>query len=235
MDISQEFDSISAGYTEKISRWVPYYKEMVGSIAARLPEGFSAGDILDFGAGNGNVTALLLNRFPYARFTLLDASPDMIGECRCRFEQFPHFQYSQAYFQEADFPNRSFDLIAAGLSLHHLAASEKPPVFKKIYDWLRPGGCLSYSDLFVDRNEEPGHSQVIADWKRDAFNLGTTHEEWDWIMDHYGKYDHPDSFDQQIQWLNNAGFQDVLITWSLNSWGNVLARKRNGGIVGSGQ
>lgn len=224
MDIAREFDSLTEGYTANMSRWVPYYRKMIESMIENLPERFSPEVILDLGCGNGNVTALLISKFPEARYILVDASADMLEEAQKRFAHLSNLAYRNAYFQECDLPNNSLNLVVAGLSLHHLRGEEKRILFKEVFQWLKNGGCISVSDLFVDKNEEPYHSEVVKGWKKEAFNLGTTPEEWTWIMDHYDKYDHPDSFERQIEWMHKAGFRKVEITWKRDAWGSVLAR-----------
>ena len=225
MDIAVEFDQLSAGYTENITRWVPYYREMLESLAGRLPVGFSPRRVADLGCGNGNVTALLLQRFPEAAYILVDASAEMLEACGHRFAGKENVACRRAFFQELDFPAQSFDLVVAGLSLHHLQGPEKQEIFRKVFGWLAPGGCFSQSDLFVERGDEPGYGEVIGSWRRTAIAQGTTKEEWEWLMGHHAVFDYPNGYGQQMRWLREAGFSQVAVTWNSTAWGNVLAVK----------
>ena len=225
MSVAEEFDRICEGYTGNMNRWIPCYQTLLTSIIDHLPAHFHPQHILDLGCGNGNVTALLLDKFPNASFTLFDASTEMLKVCRNRFTSHDQFQFIQGYFQDANFGVSSFDLIVGGLSLHHLEGEEKQQLFRKALQWLTLGGCLSASDLFVEKNDEPRHSTIIAEWKKDAFALGTVDDEWEWIMDHYDKYDRPNSFENQLKWLIDAGFSESRITWQKDYWGNILAVK----------
>ena len=225
MDIREEFDSLRHGYTENISRWVPYYREMLLNLIQNLPSNFYPRTVVDLGCGNGNITALLIERFPKAEFILVDASPEMLEACEERFGKSSAFQYRSSFFQEVDFQDGSIDLVTAGLAIHHLQSFEKEALFSRIYSWLDVGGIVTMFDLYVDREKEPRHSEVVANWKRIAFQNQTTQEEWDWIMDHYDKFDHPDSFEDQIKWLQVGGFSTVKIPWNKEEWGNLQGFK----------
>ncbi len=226
MQIGDVFDELNDGYTDKIQRWVPYYKKLCTSIVDNLPKDFYPHQILDLGCGNGNISALTIQRFPNASHVLVDASQQMIIDCKARFPQVINIFYQQNYFQELEFERASFDLITAGLSLHHLKGYEKQAFFKKIYFWLRSDGCFSCSDLMVDKDDEPLHSSYLADWKEIAESNQTTPEEWQYIMEHYETYDHPNGIDKQIAWLKDAGFENPGYTWKINGWTNLLAQKK---------
>ena len=64
--LAAEFDRFSDNYTEDMIRCVPHYQRLLCSISDSLPEDLRASRILDLGCGNGNVTALLLEKFPEA-------------------------------------------------------------------------------------------------------------------------------------------------------------------------
>ena len=117
--LADEFDRFSDNYTEDIIRIVPHYLRLLSSHSKCLPDNFCAATILDLGCGNGNVTALLLEKFPDAEYTLLDASPDMLAICRERFSGI-NMNCVRSYFRDYTFPEDYFDLIAANFSLHHL-------------------------------------------------------------------------------------------------------------------
>ena len=223
MSLTQEFNAWQDGYTEKILRWVPHYEQLLGSVADCLPPGFAPKRILDLGCGNGNGTALLMSRFPDAQFTLLDASDEMIAACRERFLDRPDTNYLQCFFQEADFPAASFDLVVAVLALHHLPGPEKQALFPRICHWLMPGGILTYSDLFADKTAPDYAHTVIASWQDWALSHGTPESEWECLMDHHSKYDFPDALDEQENWLKNAGFATVQTVWQGGYWANVQA------------
>jgi len=204
--VGKEFNKLEKGYTEKISCWVPWYFELLQALAIAYPDEFQPTRILDMGCGNGNVTAILLQRFPQASYTLLDASEEMIASVQRRFAEYDNFHFRESYFQEADFPQAHFDLVVAGLTLHHLKPGEKAEVYPKIHNWLRPGGFFSSSDLYVSKDNEPHHSAVIAHWKQIAREQGTSPEDWDYIMWHYGVYDHPCDYSTEDRLHREAGF-----------------------------
>lgn len=225
MNLSYEFDQMNDGYTDKMERFVPYYQKMIIGIPEYIPNDFTPKRILDLGSGNGNVTFLMLKKFPDADYLLIDASSEMLKECAERFQDNPNIQFQEGWFQELDFPPSSFDIVTAGFSLHHLNSEEKQAIFKKIQKWLCPGGYLSISDLWVDKKEEPIHSKLLLEWESIAKKQGTSQSEWDWLMDHYEKFDRPDSFDNQMKWLTDAGFDKVKCNWQIKTWMNVWARK----------
>lgn len=225
MQIGEVFDQLNDGYTDKIQRWVPYYKKLCTSIVDNLPTDFYPQRILDLGCGNGNISALTIQRFPDASHVLVDVSNEMIADCKARFPQVINIVYQQIFFQELEFEAESFDLITAGLALHHLKGHEKQDFFKKIHLWLRPGGYFSCSDLMIDKDDEPFHSTHLAQWKKDAEAKQTSPEEWQYIMEHYDTYDYPSGIDKQLTWLKAAGFENPHYTWRVIGWTNVLAKK----------
>ena len=126
--LAAEFDQFSNHYTEDMIRIVPHYLRLLSSLSDSLPDDFAAYRILDLGCGNGNVTALLLEKFPDAEYTLLDASPDMLELCRDRFPG-NNITYVRRYFRDYTFPEDYFDLITACFSLHHCDSREKQWIF----------------------------------------------------------------------------------------------------------
>ncbi len=225
MSIALEFDQLQPGYTGKISRWVPHYQQLISGLISYLPVGFQPMDVMDLGCGNGNATAIALQRFPNACYTLVDASAEMIGEGRHRFSEYPGIEYIQTYFQTLVIEPESLDLVFAGLSLHHLKSTEKQDIFNNIFRWLRAGGVLTISDLFVNKRDQPFHDQVLKDWEAFARAHATTDEEWNWIMDHYRTYDYPDAYSDQLSWLRAVGFTHATIVWQEGPWGVVQAVK----------
>ena len=107
--IAAEFDQFSGNYTEDMTKCVPHYPKLLTCFSDCIPDDFSPDAVLDLGCGNGNVTALLLNRFPHAHYTLLDASPEMLALCKQRFAG-KNVTCVEHYFRDYDFPRDRFDL-----------------------------------------------------------------------------------------------------------------------------
>jgi len=85
---------------------------------------FNPENILDLGCGNGNITSRLLPLYSNARYTLLDASQQMLSLCKKIFQN-PEIQYVQSYFNDFSFKEDHYDLIVAGFSIHHCKAKER--------------------------------------------------------------------------------------------------------------
>ncbi len=225
MSVAMDFDQLSSEYTEKISRWLPYYPTMLEGVLGYLPADFRPHKVLDLGCGNGNLTQLVRQIYPDARIVLLDASREMLEMCKFRFAGQPIEDFILSYFQDAKLPAQTFNLVTGALAIHHLEGEEKQSLFRKVYESLTPGGFFSMTDLYVNKQDEPRHSQVLKRWEEQARALGTNSAEWSWIMDHYEAYDRPDGFEDQIRWLEEAGFTSVKISWQKDAWGCLLAEK----------
>jgi len=225
MLVGQEFDKLEDGYTEKIRRWVPHYDDLILSLVSGLPNDFEPQTVLDLGAGNGNSTFVVRQRFPEVDMVLVDASAKMIASCAGRFGTSDALTYVEKYMQELAFMPTTFDLVVAGLSLHHLEEADKRALFGRIHEWLRPGGRFLACDIFVDTKDQENHQKALAEWEQIAREQGSSEEDWRYLMEHYTEYDHPDSFDDQMKWLREAGFPQASITFSRGYFGTIQAVK----------
>ncbi|WP_246214051.1 trans-aconitate 2-methyltransferase [Kitasatospora viridis] len=126
-------------------------------LLARVPEpqphpAGSPARILDLGCGPGNSTAVLRERWPGARITGIDSSPEMLDTARTEGE--PSADYLLADLREHDPAPARPDLIAANALLQWL-----PGHLDLLPRWiaaLRPGGTLAFQ---VPGNfEAPSHT-----------------------------------------------------------------------------
>src|SRR3954466_5538060 len=69
------FGGMVDSYDSLIRRAVPRYDEMMTRLLEHLPPG--AGEVLELGCGTGNLTLRVLEKFPKARVTTVDAAPEM--------------------------------------------------------------------------------------------------------------------------------------------------------------
>ncbi|MFC4721654.1 class I SAM-dependent methyltransferase [Geojedonia litorea] len=222
-NIASEFNEFSKNYTDDMVKCVPYYLQLLSQFTLDIPTDFHPKRILDLGCGNGNVTSKLLEKFPEAHYTLLDASDQMLELCKSYFG-LENKSYVQTYFQDYEFKNNHFDMVVAGFSLHHCHAKDKQFIFRQINKALSPNGVFSYSDLMVNRKAKE-HQSLLENWNKFVVADPSHKETWDWIMDHYKTYDHPDSLDEQLKWLKEAHFINFKISIYDKHWVHLKAFK----------
>lgn len=215
--IGQVFDEMSDQYTDIMDHMVPHYRKLIATMFDHLPADFKPERILELGCGNGNVSAQSTALFPDAKHHLVDASDEMIQLCKERFADLS-ITYEQNLFQNLQLPPDTYDLVIAGFSLHHLEAEEKAEFFVKLCPAMTSTGIFTCADLFVNKDSEE-HDQLLEDWKAFLYNSGRTRDDWDWLVDHYNKYDRPSAYSDQQNWLSRAGFTNVELSWSDGHWG----------------
>jgi tRNA (cmo5U34)-methyltransferase len=221
--IAIEFNDFSKNYTNDMIGCVPHYLSLISSFTKYFPDNFNPKSILDLGSGNGNVTAQLIPSFPNATFTLVDASAEMINLCRSQFKDYD-FIYDNKYFKDFLFKEKSYDLIAAGFSLHHCDENEKQSIFKNINTSLKKGGIFSYSDLMISKTN-PDHPMLLEQWKEFVNTNFSDEKKWIWLMEHYEFFDKPTDYLVQIEWMRNAGFTNIQILFREDYWIHLQAVK----------
>ncbi len=222
-NIENEFNVFSKDYTSDMMGCVPHYSKLVSAFTSCLPKNFIPKHILDLGCGNGNVTSKILQLFPESNFTLLDASQEMITICKSRFKSYK-VEYVKSYFNDYRFKSDYYNLITAGFSLHHCDSEEKKSLFIHIYKSLKRGGIFSFSDLMVNRSKLE-HSKLLKEWEAFVNRNFPDGEKWKWLMEHYNEFDKPDDYNDQIKWLQDAGFTIINLPFKEDYWINIQAVK----------
>ena len=95
------------------------------------------GEVYDLGAGAGNVTRLIKERWPAARVTGVDDSPTMLAKAAATA---PSIAWQQADLATW-LPPRPADLIYSNAALHWLTGHER--LFPALLAGLAPGGVLA--------------------------------------------------------------------------------------------
>lgn len=104
---------------------------------------------VDLGCGPGNSTELIVRRWPEARVTALDSSPDMVAAAKARL---PDIEVAEADLTDWTDPG-PFDLILANAVFQWVPDHEK--LFPSLVDRLAPGGSLAVQ--MPDNLEQPSH------------------------------------------------------------------------------
>ena len=109
-------------------------------------------EVYDLGAGAGNVTRVIGERWPNARITGVDESEAMLDKARAAA---PAIAWQRADLATWSAP-RPADLIYSNAALHWLDGHER--VFPRLVESLAPGGVLAVQ---MPRNfGEPSHTSI---------------------------------------------------------------------------
>lgn len=164
-------------YLDQMLAEIPSYLALQDNVA-RGTEGLAAGDVLELGIGTGETARRVLKRHPNAHWTAIDANEAMLERAR---ETYPDAELSLGRLEDP-LPSGPFDLVVSSLVVHHLDTAAKQDLFRRVYDVLRPGGAFLLGDVVVP--EDPADAVIEIDWVVDV----------------------PDRLDDQIAWLESAGF-----------------------------
>jgi len=108
----------------------------LSEILQRVPEG---SDLLELGCGAG-VDAIELA--DGRRYTGVDLSGVMISLARGRV---PSGTFVRGDLASVAFPKVSFDAVVSLYAFGHVPANEHVPTFRRVFEWLRPGGVFCAS------------------------------------------------------------------------------------------
>ena len=177
--------------------------------------------ILDLGAGTGLLTKYLFEKYPKAEFTLIDISEEMLKLAKNRFQRYNNFKYITADYLEHDFKN--FDIIVSSLSIHHIEDKDKKKLYKKIYDALNPEGIFLNADQVI--GSTPNIDKIYQRiWMEKIDENKFTGPEKDTAIERM-KFDKPATFEDNLKWLRNCGFEDVDLCYKYYSFCIFYAKK----------
>ncbi len=222
--VGEYFGSLVEQYDSLIRRGLPRYQEMLDELVESLPA--AATDILELGCGTGALTLRVVERFPEARISVVDAAQEMVELTRARVvERHPRAaeraQFTAATFETLDVEENAYDCITASMSLHHVI--DKAPFYGRLRAGLRDGGSLVFAD------ELTGAVPFVQElhWRRwESFARLPDHltdDEIEEIIEHMGQFDHYETLPRQIELLSAAGFRAVDCAWRHINYGVFVA------------
>jgi tRNA (cmo5U34)-methyltransferase len=165
-------------YIDDILVEVPGYAEFQERVAAATL-GIEAVSVLELGIGTGETTRRVLAYHQAAQLIAIDSSAAMLERARSVYPD-ANLRLSRL---EDPLPEGPFDLVFSALVVHHLSGSSKRDLFRRISGVVRPGGRFVLGDVVVP--DRPDDMQIPIDWKLDL----------------------PDRVDDQLEWLEEAGFE----------------------------
>lgn len=184
--------------------------ELITEAAKRIVPG--ATHVLDIGCGAGNFTIKMLSKVSNLACTLVDLSRPMLDKALERVQAHTDKEVSifQGDIREVELPANGFDIILAGAVLHHLRDDKDwVTTFTKLYQLLKPNGCLMISDLITQ------DTAILNDytWERYGDYLesvgGKTYRQD--VLAYVAKEDSPRSMNYQLDLMKRVGFRKVEI------------------------
>ncbi len=227
--VGQFFDQLSASYDAAILKGIPPYAELIGSVLGYCDmDSNRPWSILELGCGTGNLSLAIREMFPKSKLTLVDLSPEMLTQAAAKLKQAgtpeDHLTLVANGFMALDFQPQSFDLVISSMALHHLLDSEKPVLYQRIFNWLKPGGLFRCVDETLSL---PAFAQAknMTLWEAWARESGATTEDLQVWIDHAEQHDHYAPLAEHFRWLQAVGFSNVDCYWRKLMWTTFGALK----------
>jgi len=140
------------------------------SVVSMLPEIYPE-QILELGSGTGQLTRLLLERFPEVPINAVDVAEKMIEHSRAKFKRFPQINWiigdAQTYWGGDRYP-----LIVSSSALHWVSDLRK--TCENIFQSMEPGGTFALGMMLQGSLKElHGLRKTIAPEKTPELTLPT--------------------------------------------------------------
>jgi len=180
--------------------------------------GRAVGRFLDVGAGDGASSELLLDLAGGSEAVLVDFSEPMLGRAAQRLGRFgERWQSVRGDLREPSWqdglPAGAFDAAVSSYAIHHLTSERKRALFHELFERLAPGAMFVNMDVVSIDGPLRGlfDEQMVANAvaAEDAHGGGRSHEEIERELLADEDEDRPDPLAAQLQWLGEAGFEQV--------------------------
>jgi tRNA (cmo5U34)-methyltransferase len=171
----------------------------------------NAENLLDIGCGAGNYTLAALAENKALNCTLIDLSKPMLDRACERVSKITNkITVIQGDIRNVALTANSFDIILAGAVLHHLRDDRDwEESFAKLYQALKPNGCLMISDLVAQETDIV--SKYIFERYGDYLEGVGGSEYGKKVLDYIAKEDSPRSLNYQIDLMKKVGFGAIEI------------------------
>jgi tRNA (cmo5U34)-methyltransferase len=205
------FDGAAWNYDRARRQLVPDLDRFYGAVLESVPFGENEEiQVLDLGAGTGLLSAMVAERFPRSRITLVDLSVEMLRVARRRFAGKPgRFEFRTMDYARKPLPRVSggYDLVVSALSVHHLTHGDKRELFAKVRDSLADGGQFVNADQIS--GETPEEERRYGEWwLRRVREAGVSEQDLTAALSRM-RADRNATLGAQLGWLGEAGFEEI--------------------------
>ena len=199
------FDARLEGYEDHQLTAIASAGDFYPFTAGLLPREPGA-EILDLGCGTGLELDFYFPLNPAARVTGIDLAEGMLAVLEKKFPDKALRLIRGSYF-DVPFEKDRYDGAVSVESLHHFTRAEKIPLYRKVYEALREGGCFILTDYFAASDEEESRrrEELLRLMAEEGAEAGALYH-----------YDTPLTVAHEIEALHAAGFGETEI---LGRWG----------------
>lgn len=174
-----------ATYRALMRSEVPAYDELQDAVAGAT-RALPARRVLDLGTGTGETASRVLALHEHAFLVGVDESDEMLTMAR---QTLPAARVDLRVGRLQDpLPPGPFEVVVSALAVHHLDGPGKAELFGRVHPLLGPGGRFVLGDVVVP--EKAADAVTPVD----------------------GEYDLPDTIEDQLRWLRDAGFE-ATVSW----------------------
>lgn len=210
--VKKHFQDEAAEFDKIIHCLVPFYNNMIGSIAYAIPFNNSMHiKVADLGCGTGNVSKNIKERFPNAKIVCIDLAEKMIEMAEIKLSEYGNITYHVGDFRDFKF-DEDFDAVVSSLALHHLTNENKKRFYLQIYHALRPGGVFYNADSVLGASDRLNdiYMEKWKEYMNRNISMGKIESKW---LPKHEEEDIPAKLVDQVDWLRDIGFRDVDVIW----------------------
>lgn len=208
--------------------FTPSRNEQLAMLTALIPaERDDAFTAIDLGCGRGTLGGAILRAYPNAHVLSLDGSPTMLEAARATLRPFGDratFGWFDLFKHDwLDALPSPMRCVVSSLAIHHLDGPQKHRLFRDLRERLEPSGALLIVDIVQPVNGYASRAYAAA-WDTAVTEAGANagrpdairvFRESKWNLFRYPDpdFDKPSVLSEQLQWLRDAGFQEVDCFW----------------------
>jgi tRNA (cmo5U34)-methyltransferase len=190
----ERFSNIETGQLSTIDAKISL--ELITEASKRIVP--NAENLLDVGCGAGNYTLMMLSKLPNLNCTLVDLSKPMLDKAYQRItpESKNEVTILQGDIREVNLEQNYFDI-------------DWEKTFQKLFNLLKPGGCLMISDLITQ--DTPAVNDYCFERYGDYLEGLNGKDYRQKVLDYIEKEDSPRSMNYQLDLMKQVGFSKVEI------------------------